>query len=312
MKAGIITLIHEDQHPDPGDHPENAARLSGVPDYLRTSDISDKIEFIDLFDDPLEILRRIHTPEYIGLVKTIAEGGGGGLDLDTFIAPGSYRAACKVAGAAIACAREIMKGDFRRLLLIGRPPGHHATSGRGMGFCLFNNIAAAAEALAYYHGVKKIAVVDWDVHHGNGTQDIFYSRSDVLYISLHQSPLYPGTGRDSEVGTGAGKGFTLNIPMPPSTGGAEYVEIFENKVISCLDDYKPEVILISAGFDAHRDDPLGALGLSEGDYGRMTRGLAEISGKYGGGRIISVVEGGYNPDANARSIYEHVKELVKN
>ncbi len=311
MKVGIVTLINEELHPDPGDHPENAARLSGVPDYLRASDLKDNIEFVNMFEDPQEILRRIHTPEYIALVKTIAEQGGGGLDMDTYIASGSYRAAYNVAAAAVACARELISGNFRRMLLIGRPPGHHATSNRGMGFCLFNNIALAAEALIYYHGIGKIAVIDWDVHHGNGTQDIFYNRADVLYVSLHQSPLYPGTGKASETGVEKGKAFTVNIPLPPLTGGEDYVKIFENKVVSCLDDYKPDIILISAGFDAHRDDPLGGLGLTEVDFGRMTRRLSEVSLKYGGGRILSVVEGGYNPEANARSIYEHVKELVK-
>ena len=311
MKVGVISLIHEDLHPDPGDHPESAARLAGVPEYLRNSDLRTDLEFIDIYDDPSVILGIVHTSEHIATVKTISENGGGGLDADTYIAPGSYQAACNVAGAAVACAKEVAEGSFKRLLLIVRPPGHHATRSRGMGFCLFNSIAVAAEALANIHSVKKIAIVDWDVHHGNGTQDIFYSRPDVLFISLHQYPFYPGTGRADETGFGEGKGFTLNIPLPATTGGQEYVEIFENKVISCLEDFKPSIILISAGFDAHRDDPLGGLALTEQDFGRMTRKLAEVSDKYSGGRIISVVEGGYNPDANARCIYEHAKELVK-
>ncbi len=311
MKVGIISLIHEDLHPDPGDHPENAARLFAVPEYLRNSDLGDDLQFIDIYEDPSEILRKIHTPEYIAAVKTISENGGWGLDEDTYIAPGSYKAACNVAGAAVSCAREVAKGNFQRLLLIGRPPGHHATRTRGMGFCLFNNIAVVAEALAHYHDIEKIAIVDWDVHHGNGTQDIFYGRSDVMFISLHQYPFYPGTGRADETGSGDGEGYTLNIPLPPATAGTEYLEIFKNKVISCLEDFKPSIILISAGFDAHRDDPLGGLALTEQDFGRMTRRLAEVSEMHSGGRMISVVEGGYNPDANARCIYEHVKELVK-
>ncbi len=311
MKVGVISLIHEDLHPDPGDHPENAARLIGVSEYLRNSNIANDLDFMDIHDDPSEILGRVHAPEYIATVKTISENGGGGLDEDTYITPGSYKAAVNVAGAATACAGKVVEGSFQRLLLIGRPPGHHATRGRGMGFCLFNTISVAAEALVHFHNVEKIAIVDWDVHHGNGTQDIFYNRPDVLFISLHQCPLYPGTGRADETGFAEGQGYTLNIPLPIAAGGQEYMEIFENKVISCLEDFKPNIILISAGFDAHRDDPLGGLALTEQDFGWMTRKLAEVSNKYSGGRIISVVEGGYNPDANARCIYEHAKELVK-
>jgi len=311
MKVGIVTLIHDDLHPDPGDHPETAARLAMIPEYLEKSESIDAIEFIDLFENPDEILNRVHAPEYIATVKAISDNGGGGLDEDTYVSPGSYTAARNVTGAAVACAREVMRNKHQRLLLIGRPPGHHATRDRGMGFCLFNNIAVAAEALSFYHGMKKVAIIDWDVHHGNGTQEIFYGRSDVLFVSLHQYPLYPGGGKATETGTGPGEGFTLNIPLPAATGGAQYLELFENKVISCLDDYKPDIILISAGFDGHRDDPLGGLELTESDFARMTRRLGDISEKYCEGRMISIVEGGYNPEANARCIHEHVKELVR-
>ncbi|HDL03736.1 MAG TPA: histone deacetylase [candidate division Zixibacteria bacterium] len=309
MKIGLITLIQEDKHPAPAGHPENAERLQPAVEYVLQSDIADQIKsFIPPLSNTDSIFQ-IHSPEYLEMAKGISESGGGFLDSDTYVGTGSYEAAWETASASIGAADTIMQGDLKRIFMAVRPPGHHAEYGRGMGFCLINNVAVAAEHLLAHHGLKRVAVVDWDVHHGNGTQHTFYGREDLLFISMHRYPFYPGTGAKNECGAGDGIGFTLNIPLPPGSDDKKYLDEFNMKVIPRLTQFDPQFIIISCGFDSHRDDPLGGMNLTETAFGEMTALLVKVAEKHGEGRVLSIFEGGYNSHANGLCLYNHLKEL---
>ncbi len=311
MKIGLIKLVHEDLHPAPPSHPENPLRMNAALKVIERSDIAGDIDILRPEEVAIDALYRIHDRKYVESVKEVSDEGGGYLDGDTYATRKSYQAAIKVVEAAIWACDQIMTGRYNRIFLAGRPPGHHAEKTRGMGFCLFNNIAVAAEHLIVKHNLKGVAVVDWDVHHGNGTQNAFYDRDDVFFVSLHQFPYYPGSGNEKETGVGKGEGYTMNFPMPAGSGDDEYERAFTDKIIPALDEYKPEMILISAGFDAHKKDPLASINLSEGAYDKMTGHLVELANRHCGGKILSVFEGGYDPTANAESLYAHLKEMIE-
>jgi acetoin utilization deacetylase AcuC-like enzyme len=311
MKIGLIKLVHEDLHPAPPGHPENSLRMSGALKVIESSDIAAEIDFLTPGDADIGALYNIHDRRYIDGVRDASEKGGGYLDSDTYVGRRSFAAAMKVVTAAVWAGDRIMDGAYNRIFLAGRPPGHHAERTQGMGFCIFNNVAVAAEHLIRNKGLSRVAIVDWDVHHGNGTQNAFYDRDDVLFISLHQSPFYPGTGRGDETGEGSGIGYTLNLPMAPGSGDNDYKEAFEENVIPALENFRPEMILISAGFDARSEDPLASINLSENAYSFMTSNLVDLAKRYCNGRILSFFEGGYDPRANAESLYAHLKELMR-
>lgn len=311
MKVGLIRSVQEDKHPAPPGHPENAERLNRALEYVLKSDVADELVEFSPEGADVNCIYNIHDRDYLDRARDVSSHGSGNLDADTYVNRGSFEAAWQTASAAIGAVDVIMRGDFKRVFLAGRPPGHHAERNRGMGFCIINNVAAAAEALIVNHELKRVAIVDWDVHHGNGTQHAFYSRSDVFYISLHRYPFYPGSGATAERGTGDGEGYTLNIPMLGGTGAEAYLKAFNEKVIPQLEKYEPEFILISCGFDAHIGDPLGGMAMTEEAYGEMTRLLVNLSRKYFDGRVLSVFEGGYNPTSNGLCLYHHLKELQK-
>jgi acetoin utilization deacetylase AcuC-like enzyme len=254
----------------------------------------------------------IHTPQMIQHAKHICQSGGGVLDQgDTPVSHQSFDLALLSAGSLLACCDAVMNGSVHRAFSAARPPGHHAEPDRSMGFCLFSNVAIAAKYLQRHHNVDRVAIVDFDVHHGNGTQAAFEADPSVLFISTHQHPktCYPGTGYDWEEGTGPGKGCTLNIPLSPGSADAEYLAVFESKVIPKLDAFKPEILLISAGFDAHQDDPLANMEVSETGFESMTRMLVAAANIHCHGRIISALEGGYHLRALARSVVRHLVAL---
>src|ERR1043166_6116536 len=262
--------------------------------------------------DAVAWITELHSPAYHEFVAEACRSGRRLLDEgDTHVCPRSYDAAIAAVDAVLTAADAVMDGSLTNAFCAIRPPGHHALPIRAMGFCLFGNVAILAHYLQKHHGLQRIAIVDWDVHHGNGTQDIFYDDPTVLFISLHQFPLWPGTGRLDEVGEGPGRGMTLNIPIPPATSEADYLERFERDVLPKVTTFRPDCILISAGFDAHRADPLGGLLLTEVGFARMTNWLKSIALDCCNGRIISCLEGGYNLPALQATVAAHVRALAE-
>jgi acetoin utilization deacetylase AcuC-like enzyme len=250
-----------------------------------------------------------HTPAHVERIKHICSLGGGFLDGgDTRVGANGHEIALLSLGAVLTACDAVMQSRVRRCFAAARPPGHHAEPDAAMGFCLYSNVAIAAKYLQQMHGVGKVSVVDFDVHHGNGTQACLEADATVQFISLHQHPAtcYPGSGYEHERGVLAGEGFTINIPMNPGDGDDEYREAFESRVVPALDRFRPEVLLISAGFDAHREDPLAQMKLSDEAFEWMTRMLVNVADQHCGGRVISVLEGGYNLAALGRSVVRHV------
>jgi acetoin utilization deacetylase AcuC-like enzyme len=267
-------------------------------------------KLVELVPQPAEekSLRLVHSQQEIDLVRRVCQNGGVLDQGDTPVGSRSFEIALLSCGAVLTCCDAVMNGQVRRAFAAVRPPGHHAEPDRPMGFCLFSNVAVAARYLQHRHGVKTVAIVDFDVHHGNGTQAAFEDDPSVLFISLHQHPAtcYPGTGNEWETGEGAGRGTTLNIPMEPGMGDEEYLQTFRERVIPKLEQFKPEILLISAGFDGHRDDPLAQMQLSEAGFEAMTKMLVDFAEANCEGKIVSALEGGYNLRALGRSVVRHL------
>jgi acetoin utilization deacetylase AcuC-like enzyme len=285
---------------DTGAHPERAERIRAIEAALSERDW---LGFAVEDAPPVEpsTLTAIHPADYVDSIRSISERGGGMLDLDTVASRGSFQAALHAAGGAVRAVDALMTREADVTFCGLRPPGHHAGRAQAAGFCLFNNVAVAAHHALDVHGVGRVLVLDWDVHHGNGTNDIFYDTDSVLYASIHQSPLYPGTGALTENGRGAGEGYSVNLPVPPGTGGEEWLSLVEHVVVPVAREYRPNVVLVSSGFDAHRDDPLAGCGLTEESYAGLAsavRSLArELDVPFG-----FVLEGGYDLRALAASV----------
>ncbi len=279
-------------------HPEHAGRIIHAWDVFEHSGILDRLKVITPAPATPEQITRVHKPGYVELIRRAAEQGGGMLDPDTYLLPISYDVACLSAGGPLATVDMVLTGQADNGLALVRPPGHHATPEQGMGFCIFNNIAiAACHALATYPAVKKIMIADYDVHHGNGTQDAFYSSPDVLFISSHQYPYYPGTGALTDTGAGPGLGSTINMPLPAGVGNDGFKQLYERVVWPAARRFHPDLILVSAGFDAHWHDPLAGLTLDLQGYATLTRELISMARELCEGRIIFVLEGGYDLEA---------------
>ena len=302
-ETGRTALLRDPrfQGHDTGGHPENARRLRAIEQELGTRDLLRNRPDIPFGPASDATLSLVHDPRYVTGVREFAARGGGYLDADTVVQPDSVDVAALAAGAGIAAVDAALDGDVARSLVLARPPGHHATPQRGMGFCIFNTIAVAA-AHALERGVSRVMILDWDVHHGNGTQDAFYGTDQVLFISLHQSPLYPGSGAANERGAGKGSGFTLNVPLRAGGGDDVYEAAFADVVIPAANAYQPELLLVSAGFDAHETDPLANMRVTEAGFAAMARHAREIAETHTGGQMIAFLEGGYDPPALARSV----------
>jgi acetoin utilization deacetylase AcuC-like enzyme len=255
---------------------------------------------------------RIHEQRVIDHARSLAAEGGGWADGDTFVSPASYRVALAAAGACASGVDAVIRGEAPNALCLVRPPGHHATRHWSMGFCLFGNIALAAQHARTVHGLERILIVDWDVHHGNGTQDIFYDRGDVTFLSIHRfgGGFYPGSGDAHETGTGAGLGTTVNVPVRKGTTREEFHAAFASALEKTADRCKPELVLVSAGFDAHRLDPIGSLGLETEDFAELTRRVLDVAKTHAQGRLVSCLEGGYNLNALAESVEVHLRTLL--
>jgi len=292
-------------------HPERPARLTSALAQLAAAPWFERVHRVQVEPADLAWIETIHHLDYIRRAADACRAGKSFLDTpDVMISARSFDVATLAVGAALALADEVIAGRCSNGFALLRPPGHHAESDGALGFCLFNNVAILARYLQRQHGLDKIAIIDWDVHHGNGTQHSFDEDPAVLYVSLHQYPYYPGTGSAGEIGTGRGRGATLNCPMPAGATDSAYELAFNEQVLPRLALYKPEAILISAGFDAHRDDPLGDVQLSTGCYGWMTARVMEAAERHAGNRIISLLEGGYHLARTAECVERHVGVLA--
>ncbi len=253
---------------------------------------------------PEEVLTAVHSPDYLDRLREMSAAGGGYLNADTGLNEHSWDAALLASGAAVGAVESALSGTAA--FAVARPPGHHAGAGYGMGFCLLNHAAVAA-GYARSQGLERIAVLDWDVHHGNGTQDIFYADGDVLYLSVHQSPFYPGTGAAGEIGEGDGRGRTVNVPLPRSSNEEDYGSVFEGVFFPVLREFRPEVIIVSAGFDAHAADPIGGMGLESESFGRFAARIASLAREIDAAPPALVLEGGYDLGALAESVAATIK-----
>ncbi len=297
------------QH-ETGQHPEQSARLNAINRNLESTGLLDTLERVAPRKATLEDIARIHDAGYPTMVERACDEGRTSLDADTTISPRSYDAALLSAGAGLTAVDLVVDGKADNAFCAVRPPGHHAEHDRAMGFCLFNNVAVAARYAQKVKGLERVFIFDWDVHHGNGTQHSFYSDPTVFYASTHQYPFYPGTGGQDETGTGDGLGATLNFPMRAYSGDEDYLGIVENRLIPHMHRFQPDLIIISAGFDAHQDDPLAQINLSADCFAKMTALIKDAANDLCGGRLISMLEGGYNLDALADSVHGHLEQLA--
>jgi acetoin utilization deacetylase AcuC-like enzyme len=301
MKAGLVYDPIYLEH-DTGDHVENSQRLVAVMSYLKETGTKDKLTCLPARPASLEELQMIHTPEYISYVKSKAEKGGGWLDPDTVMSPKSYEAALYAAGGLMVAVKGVTKGEVDNAFALIRPPGHHALHDRAMGFCIFNNVAIAAKFALSKFSLNRILIADFDVHHGNGTQDAFYADPEVLYFSTHQYPFYPGTGWMDEIGTSEGEGTTVNFPMAAGWGDEEYLRAFNEVLVPVARRLQPQLILVSAGFDSHWADQLAMMRVSINGFAQMIVILKELAAELCQGRLVFTLEGGYNLQVVTSSI----------
>ena len=304
-------LFHPEflQHDTGAFHPESPNRLKAVLSGLEQSGLSQRLQHVTPSPATEDQILLCHTKKHFDNIQKYAESGPVQIDADTRVSAHSFDAAMLAAGAAIQAVDGILNAEFEHAFAAVRPPGHHATTGRAMGFCLFNNIAIAARHLVQNRGLKRVLIMDWDVHHGNGTQDIFYDDPHVYYISLHKKHHYPGTGWEEERGAGEAEGTNVNIPLSGVPGPQLYEQRFQESLAAAR-AFEPEFVLISCGFDAHERDPLGNLGLRDETYGRLTQILLDFSATFGHNRIFSILEGGYDEQALAGSSSAHVRQLL--
>ena len=292
-------------------HPEQPARVDAVIQGLHRAGLLERCRVIAPRAAAEADLLRCHIPLYLERVRQDVAAGLDQLSTgDTAIGPGSETVARLAAGGLLAAADALMAGEVANSFAVVRPPGHHATPSRGMGFCIYNNVAIAARYLQEVHGLERILIVDWDVHHGNGTQEIFWEDPTVLVFSTHQSPLYPGTGAASERGQGAGEGFTINCPFPAGSGGAEILAAYREVLLPAAEAFDPQAVLVSAGFDSRHDDPLGDFLLSDDDFAALTHLVRGIADRHAGGRLLSTLEGGYDLAGLASAAAAHVGALI--
>ncbi len=311
--GALVTLLYLDDcflRHETGDHPERAARIQSIPARLARAGLDARCRRPAWQPVSAQRLTRVHTARYVQEIQALARSGGGQLDPDTVVGPSSYDVALQAVGAVCDATGRLLRGEDRRAFCVVRPPGHHALAGHGMGFCLFNNVAVAARMALDEFQLDRALVVDWDVHHGNGTQATFWQEPRVGFLSVHRWPFYPGTGADDETGGGPAKGTKLNLPVRFGTPRREYLARFAAALQDFAARIKPQLCLLSAGFDAHRLDPVGNLGLETEDYQPLTTLVLDAADAYAGGRVVSVLEGGYNPQVTADCAALHLEAML--
>lgn len=294
------------------DHPERPQRLDAAVDGVGRAGLHDAIVHdADVHPDASRIIQKVHAPEYEREFHDAVRSGFRYFHtIDNPISSASFSAARAAVASSLVAIEDIWeRRESKRAFIIARPPGHHAERAEAMGFCFFNTVACVAEWLRERPGVERVFIYDFDVHHGNGTQHLFLDRDDVYYASVHRFPFYPGTGAADEIGTGKGRGFTRNIPLESGEGDAAFLRATEDQVVRIIDEYRPDAILLSAGFDAHRRDPLGGMNVTEAGYGELTRRIVECAERHCDGRVFSLLEGGYDMEGLAASVAAHVAAL---
>lgn len=311
MTTALIYDSHFLEHDTGPQHPENPQRLNVIINALQADQkLWQTLRQVTPQPATINDILRCHTPELIETVKEYCtQGELNYIDADTVVCAKSFDIALLAAGAGLIAVDQLLTEKTSNAFCLVRPPGHHATINQAMGFCLFNNIAIAARYAQTHYGVKKILIIDWDVHHGNGTQDIFYDDPSVFYFSTHQYPFYPGTGAADEIGAGKGKGTTLNVPLASGTSAQQHRTLFSQSLTTILKKFHPDLILISAGFDARKYDPLANLNLSDQDYIEMTQEVMNIAHQYCNDKIISFLEGGYNLGTLGKTVVAHIAAL---
>lgn len=309
-----MTLLYSDQrflNHDTGDHPECAERLRAVHRRLEQNQLLSVVTQMAPKPVTDDQIRQVHSVEQVAAFDQLAKQGGGRLDADTVVSADSPSVARLAAGAAVDAVNRVLAGEDQQALCLIRPPGHHATPTKAMGFCLLNNVAIAASYAQKNHAVDRVLIVDWDVHHGNGTQDIFYDDSQVTFFSAHRHPFWPGSGLETETGTGRGLSHTVNVPLAFGIKRKDYLAAVSSSLETLADRIKPDLILISAGFDAHHQDPVGSLSLESEDFAPLTRLVQQIADTHSHGRLISLLEGGYHTDMLAESVEVHLRCLIE-
>jgi len=291
-------------------HVERRERLEMTMQVLQESGLTDRLVKVEATPVPMEHLLEVHLQQYTDQVREVAGRGGGNLDPDTYVNDRSYEVALLAAGGMLNLVQAVLEGRVRNGFALVRPPGHHAMPNRGMGFCIFNNVAVAAKYALEQNGLSRILIADFDLHHGNSTHEVFYDTSKVLYFSTHQYPYYPGTGHWDDIGRGEGEGFTVNVPLHPGVGDEGYGRIFDEILYPLAERYRPELILVSAGYDAHWADPLGMMQVSTAGYEYLTRTLKEMAEEFCDGRLVFTLEGGYDLEALAHSIAATLQTLL--
>jgi acetoin utilization deacetylase AcuC-like enzyme len=308
-----VTLLYT--HPDflrhvTGAHPEHPQRLTAIEARLEQSGLGGRCERPQWPAATLDEIQRVHAGEYVRQLQRYAAAGGGRIEADTVVSERSFDVGLLAAGAACDAVRQVVTGTDRSALCLVRPPGHHARPNGAMGFCLFNHVAIAARCALEAHGLDRVLIVDWDVHHGNGTQETFWDDGRVGFLSIHRWPFYPGTGDSDETGSGRGLGWIANVPVQFGTSRKKYHDRFERALADLAAKVRPQLVLISAGFDAHRDDPIGSLELEVEDFAQLTKIVLATANEHASGRLVSILEGGYNPARLAESVEAHLLELL--
>lgn len=312
IPTGIVIGDIFKEHKTGAFHPEKPERLDAILEGIQKNGIHKELFQIDFGKADVNDIAEIHTREYISRVEESCRCGASFIDsADTAISPKSYEVALYAVGGVISAVDAVVQKKVKNAFCAVRPPGHHAEASLALGFCLFNNVAIAARYIQKKYNLEKILIIDWDVHHGNGTQNAFYSDSSVLYFSIHQSPHYPGSGMQNETGSAEGEGFTINYPVPAGYGDSEYVEIFQRVVVPASHSFKPHFVLISCGFDPHMNDPLSGMRLTEKGFGKLTKIVKKIADEFCEGRLVSILEGGYDYDGISESSAVHIISLLE-